>query len=428
MKKVFALLALFAILLGLAACGGAPAETPTTEATTEATEAPEVPATIELVKGGVSDFVIVHEATTEASNFAAEVRMMLSAAYGVTLDIVGASQVQESTPQIVIGKVGAAGESAAKKLTGEFDFTVRIWENKLLLCAKDQLSYSYLGQYLKREVFVKGESNDRTMTSEADTFLYSQSDLMEINYVDYWMAENAYFPFEEIFAYETFQGTDATLPYRIYVPFNYTPEKEYPLLLNLHGAGLRGSDNQRHLKFIDTAMKNPELEVDDAIILFPQCPDNEKWVDTGWGLGSYNLDNVPESNEMKAVMELIGQLQQDYSIDEKRIYSMGFSMGGYGTWNLLMNHPDVFAAGIPMCGAGDPNQAGILKDIPIWAVHGALDPTVPVSGSRDMAKALEAAGAADFHYTEIADAEHDVWNYTYNNVEMFQWLFSQKKA
>ena len=107
---------------------------------------------------------------------------------------------------------------------------------------------------------------------------------------------------------------------------------------------------------------------------------------------------------------------------------MGYSMGGYGTWNLLMNHPELFAAGVPMCGAGDPSKANVLKDIPVWAVHGALDPTVPVAGSRDMAAAIETAGAKDFHYTELPDAVHDVWNYTYGNAEIFTWLFNQKKA
>ena len=172
---------------------------------------------------------------------------------------------------------------------------------------------------------------------------------------------------------------------------------------------------------------NPELSVDEAIIIYPQCPENNKWVDTDWGKGSYDLDKVPESNELAAVMELIGQLQERYSIDAKRIYAMGYSMGGYGTWNVLMNHPDVFAAGIPMCGAGDPNKASILKDMPIWAVHGAKDPTVPVSGSRDMANAMEAIGATAFKYTELPDAEHDVWNYTYKSQEMMAWLFSQSK-
>ena len=80
-----------------------------------------------------------------------------------------------------------------------------------------------------------------------------------------------------------------------------------------------------------------------------------------------------------------------------------------------------------MCGAGDPGKAEILKDMPIWAVHGAKDPTVPVSGSRDMAAALEAVGATNFHYTELPNHEHDVWNYTYESEEIFQWLFSQSK-
>ena len=68
-------------------------------------------------------------------------------------------------------------------------------------------------------------------------------------------------------------------------------------------------------------------------------------------------------------------------------------------------------AGIPMCGAGDPKQAETLKDIPIWAIHGAKDPTVPVQGSQNMATALENVGAEYFKYTELPDHEHDVWNY-----------------
>ena len=127
-------------------------------------------------------------------------------------------------------------------------------------------------------------------------------------------------------------------------------------------------------------------------------------------------------------MELVGQLQKTYNVDTNRIYACGFSMGGYGTWNLLMNHPDLFCAGIAMCGGGDPNKADILKDIPIWAVHGAKDPTVPVSGSRDMVAAIENAGGQLIQYTELPDNEHDVWTYTYSNFEMFDWLLSQSKA
>jgi len=426
-RRTLALLLTIATLLGLCACAAQQEASAPPTTTVETTEEPDVFVTNTIIQGGASDYVIVHDGTPVASNLANTLSTMLAGIYGVQLKVTSASQVQETDKQILVGKVGTAGERAMKKLTGAFDFLMKQEENKLILCAKNDLSYGYLEEYLRREVFVKGESTDLVMDSDSN-ILYSRSALMETNYVDYILAKSSYFPYEDHFMYEIFQGADATLPYRIYVPFNYTPEKEYPLLLNLHGAGLRGNNNQRQLGFIDEAMRNPELEVDDAIIIFPQCPENEKWVDTPWGLGSYSLDNVPESNELKAVMELIGQLRQKYSIDAKRIYAIGFSMGGYGTWNLLMNHPDVFAAGIPMCGAGDPTKTDILKELSIWAVHGALDPTVPVSGSRDMAKALEAAGAADFHYTEIADAEHDVWNYTYDNAEMFQWLFSRKKA
>lgn len=423
MKKVLALFTVFAIFLSVAACSKAPADIVPT--TVEVTEEPEIFASIDLVKDGASEFAIVHDGSNGAQKLANEVRSMLAAAFGVTMEV--SAQTAENAKQIIIGNVDTSGEKALKKLTGEFDFTMKVEENALVLCAKNELSYGYLGQYLKRQVFAKGESADLTLDSE-NNIVYSKSVLMDTNYVDYWLAENTYFDLDTHFAYQVFKNAETMLPYRIYIPFNYTPEKSYPLLLNLHGAGLRGVDNQQHLNFIDEAMKNPDLTVDDAIIIFPQCPETDKWVDSDWTVGSYSLDTTPESNELKAVLELIGQLQQNYSIDETRIYAVGFSMGGFGTWNLLMNHPDLFAAGVPMCGAGDPSKASILKDIPIWAVHGAMDPTVPVSGSRDMAKALEAVGAKDFHYTEIADAQHDVWNYTYSNAEIFTWLFSQKKS
>ena len=378
----------------------------------------------QLIAGGKTDYVIVHDGSSGAQKLASQLVTIFSKVYNIKLQSYPAGERAETQGEIVVGMARGIAHKAARKLTGAFDFAMIAEEGKLLLCAKDDLSYGYLGQYLKREVFVGG---DNLTLDTDDDLVYSQSKLMDTTYVDYWMAGNSSFSLEEHFSYQMFENADTTLPYRLYVPFNYTPEKDYPLVVNLHGAGLRGTDNKRQLNLINTAMMNPQLSVDEAIIIFPQCPANNKWVDTDWGKGSYDLDKVPESNELRAVMELVGQLQKEYSINEKRIYALGYSMGGYGTWNLLMNHPDVFAAGIPMCGAGDPNKASILKDMPIWAVHGAKDPTVPVSGSRDMANALEAIGATKFHYTELPDAEHDVWNYTYKNYEIFAWLLSQEK-
>ena len=75
----------------------------------------------------------------------------------------------------------------------------------------------------------------------------------------------------------------------------------------------------------------------------------------------------------------------------------------------------------------DTTDALEFANIPIWAVHGAKDPVVPVEGSRDMAAALKVAGAGDFHYTELPEVEHDAWNYTFGNAEIFRWLFSHRK-
>lgn len=378
----------------------------------------------QLVVAGKSDYVIVHDGTAGAQALAEQLVKLFNDAYKIKVQSYPAGQQPETAKEIVVGMGRGISHKAARKLTGLFDFVMLSEDGKLLLYAKNELSYGYLGQYLKREVFSGG--TDLTLDAQ-DNLVYSQSELADTTYIDYWMAGNTSFVLGDHFAYKTYTNDDTTLPYRIYVPFNYDPEKEYPLLVNLHGAGLRGDNNQRQLSLIDKILKVPEMQVDEAIIIFPQCPENNKWVDTDWGKGSYNLDNVPESNELEAVMELIGLLQEQYAIDDSRIYALGYSMGGYGTWNLLMNHPDVFAAGIPMCGAGDPGKAEVLKNIPIWAVHGAKDPTVPVSGSRDMANAMEAVGATQFRYTELTDAEHDVWNYTYSNREMFTWLLSQKK-
>lgn len=425
MKRVFALLVAALMLLSMAACGGetaAPVET--TPETTAPYVEPELSVTADIIKDGASDYVIVHEATMEATEFANNLRMILGT-YGAKLEVT-TNDPGEGAKKIIVGNVGEAGKNAMKKLAWEFDFRMRLEENTLIFCAKNPLSYQYMAEYLKREILVDGASKTLTLTSQ-DDFIYSQSDLTDKTYVDYILEKGGYFDFKAHFSYEMFEGADATLPYRLYVPFNYDPQKEYPVLLNLHGAGLRGNNNERQLGFIDEAMKNPNLTADECIIFFPQCPENEKWVDASWSLGSYSLDTTPESNEMKAVMELLGLLRQRYSVDEKRIYVMGFSMGGYGTWNALMNHPDVFAAGVPMCGAGDPSKADVLKNIPIWAVHGGMDPTVPVQGSRDMAQALEAIGATDFHYTEIPTAEHDVWNYTYDSEEIMGWLLSRVK-
>ena len=127
------------------------------------------------------------------------------------------------------------------------------------------------------------------------------------------------------------------------------------------------------------------------------------------------------------MLELIPALQKEYSIDAKRIYLTGLSVGGYGTWDLLARKPDLFAAGVPVCGGGDESTAGKIAKIPIRVFHGDLDSAVPVSRSRTMVEALKKAGGHP-KYTEYAGVGHNPWDKAYADPKLMNWLFKQKKG
>ncbi len=406
------------------------ASTTVAETTTAVTtEEPERFVSSEIFKEMVTEYVIVYDdSTREMRQWVRDFNDGIKVAFGTRFEAKAYDEKpDDGSPEIVLGNVRDIADKTYKKLTGMYDFALKVEENKLVLCAKNTLSYEYMLNYLLREVFVKNDKGDLVLDS-GDNMIYSDSDLNKTSYVKYMLDAGKSFEMQEIFEKREYKKGATTLPYRIYVPFNYDPEKSYPVFINLHGSGHRGNDNEKHLGFITSLMKEKNLPLNESIIIFPQCPENNKWVDSDWGKGSYSLDSVPESNELKALMDIITQIKQEFSVDEKRVYACGLSMGGYGVWNLLMNHPDVFAAGIAMCGAGDPAKAGTLVDIPVWAIHGAKDPTVPVSGSREMVNAIKAAGGTKVKYTELPNNEHDVWTYTYSNLEIFTWLFNQKKA
>ena len=221
------------------------------------------------------------------------------------------------------------------------------------------------------------------------------------------------------------------LPYRLYVPYDYDEEKEYPLLLFLHGAGERGSDNVKPISTYDGFDSFFDEEDDpalDAIVLVPQCPYGQMWVEAGEAEnGQYSTEEVAESAVLGMVLRLVKYTAADYSVDRARIYAMGMSMGGYATWDILARHTDLLAAAVPICGGCDVAAAERIKDIPIHTFHGALDPIVPPDGTRAMAAALREAGAPDFVYTEYADGMHDIWNRAMQTEGLDDWLFAQSR-
>jgi dienelactone hydrolase len=130
---------------------------------------------------------------------------------------------------------------------------------------------------------------------------------------------------------------------------------------------------------------------------------------------------------LAAAEELLMSFLDSGKIDLSRVYSAGISMGGYGTWELITRRPELFAASIPVCGAGIPSLAHRLTDIAIWAFHGDRDDTVPASGSRDMYNAITAAGGTKVKYTELPGVWHDSWIKAYKTEGLIEWLYEQHK-
>ena len=225
---------------------------------------------------------------------------------------------------------------------------------------------------------------------------------------------------------------EGTIPYRLHIPENGSAGA--PVVLFMHGAGERGEENTLPLRAALDVFAKSNPEVASAVIIVPQCPridphdgvTEEMWVKSAWDRGNYKVDDVPESWEIKVVVDLLKKNIEELHADADRVYVMGLSMGGFATWDLIMRHGDLFAAAMPICGAGDPSKAGLIKDIPIRTFHGEVDDTVPPEGTREMAQVLKEVGAKDFEYIEFPGIGHWSWDLACSYPGIGAWMFSKR--
>ncbi|MBE0642270.1 MAG: prolyl oligopeptidase family serine peptidase [Bacteroidales bacterium] len=214
------------------------------------------------------------------------------------------------------------------------------------------------------------------------------------------------------------------MPYRLFVPETVDTAR-LPLVVFLHGSGERGSDNVRHLVNGVMNFVSPAVQAEfPSIVLVPQCPEGKRWVEADWKVRYFTR---PEriSPSLEQVIELIQYIIEKELVDTQRIYITGLSMGGIGTWDLIARFPSMFAAAVPVCGGGDTTTANLLKDMPIWAFHGAKDDVILPQLSRSMVTALQRIGASP-GYTEYPDLGHGIWDRVYTDRTMFRWLFDQQ--
>ncbi|RYD19043.1 MAG: phospholipase [Verrucomicrobiaceae bacterium] len=213
--------------------------------------------------------------------------------------------------------------------------------------------------------------------------------------------------------------------YRWSAPEKIEPGKTYPLILFLHGAGERGTDNKTHLKHGVTPILENAAKLNQPVFLIaPQCPPDLWWSPVDLEAG--RLSAARRSNKLlEAVLALVEKTSKEQPVDPKRFYVTGISMGGFATWDLLGRVPDKIAAAIPICGGGDPGLIRRYDKVPIWAFHGEADPVVKVSATKDMVAALFKAGGNP-KVTYYPGVEHESWIPAYNDPELYRWLFEQR--
>jgi len=225
--------------------------------------------------------------------------------------------------------------------------------------------------------------------------------------------------------------TGNTLPYQLMTPWKEGANvqgstSKVPLVIFLHGSGERGTKNNEQMRNgVHAFCEKWVREQHPHYLLVPQCPPNIRW---GGSSADWQTLYQPEPTiPGRMVLELVEKMLQEHpDIDPKRVYITGLSMGGFGTFDLLMRRPDLFAAGLPVCGGGDPSYAEKIKNIPLWVFHGGLDDVALPRCSRRIVAALEKIDGK-VKYTEYSTMYHDIWNVTYYNPAVLEWLFAQRK-
>lgn len=219
-----------------------------------------------------------------------------------------------------------------------------------------------------------------------------------------------------------------TYRYQVFVPADI---KEHPaVVLFLHGSGERGGDNQKQMSQGLPPWLKQHVDFP-AVVVIPQAPDDTEWTD-------------PADADM--AMAALEKSVKEFHGDRKRLYLTGLSMGGYGSWQLAVDHPDTFAAAAIICGGvtalsderalyvhgvpqGDDPFTWVAKKIgklPVWIFHGGDDNVVPTEQSRKMNAALVKRGA-EVKYSEFPGVNHGSWEKAYATPDLWDWMFSHTR-
>jgi predicted esterase len=199
--------------------------------------------------------------------------------------------------------------------------------------------------------------------------------------------------------------------YAVFVPPQYAtkPTHRWPLIVFLHGSAECGIDGIKHTTVGLPVYISKRATRFPFLVVMPQAHQTSF-----------------RGAEAAAIWAILDDVDRNYRVDHDRIYLTGLSMGGIGTWELAVLRPDIFAAIVPVCGFAPIEYLSNIKDLPVWAFHGALDQNVSVAGTRDAIAALRKLGA-DPKYTEYPDLAHVCWDRAYAEPGLYKWLLNQRR-
>ncbi len=229
----------------------------------------------------------------------------------------------------------------------------------------------------------------------------------------------------------TWEGN--TLPYRVLYPENYDKSKKYPLILFLHGAGERGSDNEKQLVHgAKLFLNEANRKAYPAIVVIPQCPENSFWatvnIDRSAQPFKITFDyNTPPNWPLVAANELVKRISNEEAVDKSKVYVTGLSMGGMGTFESVYRYPELYAAALPICGGGDAQHYDKrVGKTAFWIFHGADDSVVDVKLSREMRDKLKALKVEN-KYSEYPGVNHNSWDNAFAEPEFLSWMVAHKR-
>lgn len=199
-----------------------------------------------------------------------------------------------------------------------------------------------------------------------------------------------------------FKEAEKEMEYTLYVPSGYNKKKQWPLMIALHGFGSNPHQIIRYPGLTKLAEKYG------YIVAAPMGYNSRGWYGSrGKGGGRpWDPENLGELSEQD-VLNVLARMRKEFSIDDQRIYLMGHSMGGGGTFHLGMKYPDIWAALGPIAPAiyGKPDALEKIKHIPVIVVQGEKDRLVKVGGVRKWVAKMKELGMV-YTYIEVPGGNH----------------------